>query len=286
MIRIAITILVILALGFGAAALIAHSLKRASLFFPERYPGGYWDTARLPVQPVDAWVTTPDDVDLHFWFFKSPQQPAPLLIWFHGNGGNLTYRADVASEMARRGISTLIFDYRGYGKSEGRPTEHGLYIDSLAAFDYATGELGASPHDIVLYGESLGGPYAAYAGAERGGRCVIVENSFPSLVSMARLAYPNLPFSFFVKGSLRTTDYLNDAGLPVLVMHGKRDAAIPYRLGVELYEGLTVPRTFFTSEAAGHSEIATVEGDRYYRAIEEFVHKTGMTISSSRSESQ
>lgn len=276
MIRIGVTIIVILVVGFGVLALIANSLKRASLFFPERYPGGYWDTERLPVQPVDAWVTTPDGVKLHFWVFTSPRQPVPTLLWFHGNGGNLSYRADVAAELARRGISTVLFDYRGYGRSEGKPSEHGLYIDSLAAFDYAVSVLGARPRDIVLYGESLGGPYAAYVGAERGGRGVIVENSFPSLVSMARIAYPNLPFSFFVKKSLRTTDYLNEAGLPVLVMHSKGDSMIPYRLGLEIFEALEVPRTLFTSETADHSQIPAVEGDRYYRAIEEFMKATAI----------
>ncbi|HUF18155.1 MAG TPA: alpha/beta hydrolase [Thermoanaerobaculia bacterium] len=286
MIRIGITIIVVLVLAFGVLALIANTLKRASLFFPERYPGGYWDTERLPVKPIEAWVTTSDGVKLHFWTFESPRQPAPLLIWFHGNGGNLSYRADTASELARRGISTVTFDYRGYGRSEGNPTEHGLYNDSVAAYDYAIDELGVAPRHIVLYGESLGGPYAAHVAAKRGGRGVIVENSFPSLVSMARLAYPNLPFSFFVNRSLRTTDYLNEAGVPVLVMHGKRDSIIPYRLGVELFEGLEVPRTFFTSETADHSEIAMIEGDRYYRAIEEFVAATADASGTSRSATQ
>lgn len=286
MIRITFTILVIVAVAFGVLAFIANSLKRSSLFFPERYPGGYWDTERLDVKPLEAWVTTSDGVKLHFWTFLSPRQPAPLLIWFHGNGGNLSYRADVASRLAERGISTVLFDYRGYGRSEGRATEHGLYADSLAAFEYATSELGAAPQDIALYGESLGGPYAAYVGAERGGRCIIVENSFPSLLSMARLAYPNLPFSFFVRGSLRTTDYLNKAGLPVLVMHGKRDSMIPYRLGVELFESLKVPGVFFTSETADHSEIPNVEGERYYRAIEEFVRDPAQAVVLSRSETR
>ena len=271
--RIAISILVVLVLGFAAIALIAHTLKHASLFFPERYPGGYWETARLPVKPLDAWITTSDGVDLHVWTFLSPDVNAPLLIWFHGNGGNLSYRADTASELARRGISTVLFDYRGYGRSEGKPTEHGLYKDSLAAWDYAIKELKAEPHEIILYGESLGGPYAAHVAASRGGRCVIIENSFPDLVSMARIAYPNLPFSFFVSRSMRTAHFLNEAGLPVLIMHGKRDNVIPFRLGVDLFEKLEVPKQFFVSETAGHSEIAHLEGERYFSAIMQFASR-------------
>ena len=168
MMKVLLSLIVIALVAFGVIALIAQTLKRASLFFPERYPGGYWETSRLPVKPVDAWITTSDGVDLHLWTFVSPSESAPVLIWFHGNGGNLSYRADVASELARRGVTTVTFDYRGYGRSEGKATEHGLYKDSLAAWDYAVNTLRAEPSKIVLYGESLGGPYAGHVAADAG----------------------------------------------------------------------------------------------------------------------
>jgi uncharacterized protein len=272
--RAAITLLLIAAVFIVALGFLAQALKRSSMFYPDRYPVGYWNPESFPVRPRDIEFRASDGVALHGWLVEASTADAPLLIWFHGNGGNLTARADVAAEFALRGISVFLFDYRGYGKSDGRPSENGLYRDSLAAFDVAVTQLQQDRSRIVLYGESLGGPYASYVAAERpGARCVVIENSFPSTASVARTIPGYAPFAFFVGGSLPTTKYLNRAGLPVLIMHGKRDLVIPYRLGFDLYESVDVPKRLFTSEKAGHAEIPYVERDRYYDAVIAFIRE-------------
>jgi fermentation-respiration switch protein FrsA (DUF1100 family) len=268
-----VPLLVVLLAALVGIALMAEWLKRSSLFFPDRFPIGQWNTSPLAVQPREFTFRAPNGLKLHAWYFDAAVEGAPLMIWFHGNAGNLSDRGGTASEFAARGISVLLFDYRGYGRSEGRPTEHGLYEDSLAAFDFAVSELQADRRRIVLYGESLGGPYAAHVAARRGGCCVIVENTFPSLVAMARVLYPYAPFAFFVSRSLRTADYLNEAKLPVLVMHGRRDQVIPFRLGEELYRELRVPKEMLVSEQSGHSEIPVMESARYYDTVGSFIRR-------------
>ncbi|HEY6136477.1 MAG TPA: alpha/beta hydrolase [Thermoanaerobaculia bacterium] len=255
-----------------ALFLFAQYVRRTGMFFPSRYPTGNWDAHAYAVAPEDVAFAAPDGVTLHGWLFRANGRASPLLVWFHGNGGNVTDRAPVAAELARRGIACLVFDWRGYGKSGGRPSEGKLKLDALAAYDFAAAH--AKPDDIVLYGESLGGPFAAYVATERKARCVVIENSFPSLMKLGNALYRPLPLGWFAPLALRTTAWLNAARLPVLVMHGKRDQVIPFALGKELYDGLDVPKQMFVCETAGHCEIPAVEGARYYEAVAGFVTGT------------
>jgi fermentation-respiration switch protein FrsA (DUF1100 family) len=267
MTRILIFLLILLA----AVVAFAHLLRRNGMFFPDRFPLGRWDRSAFMVVPTEHTFVTPDGVTLHAWRFDARNAGAPVMIWFHGNAGNLTDRADMAVEHAKRGISVFVFDYRGYGKSEGHPSESKLFLDSLAAFDYVR-QQGAK--SIVLYGESVGGPYAAFVAKERKGlvRAVIIENSFPSLKAIGNALYRPLPLGWTAPFALRTTTWLNEAGVPVLVMHGTRDAVIPYALGKELYDGLRVPKEMLTSHA-GHCEIPLFEPARYYDTVQRFVLK-------------
>jgi uncharacterized protein len=259
----------ILLVAIAFIALSVQLMKRSTLFFPERYPGGFWQPASFPLEPRDVWFTTADGVRLHAWHFEA-SPGAPLLIWFHGNGGNLTHRAPLAAEIALRGVSVLAFDYRGYGRSEGRPGERALYRDAEAVWEVSVNELGVPPERIIPYGESLGGPYAAWIAAERGAAAVVIENSFPSAAAVANDLYRPIPLGLFLPRSLRTLDHLRRAGRPVLVMHGRRDTVIPYRLGVAIYEGLDGPKELFTADRAGHGEIGYGEGDRYFEAVVSF----------------
>lgn len=267
MTRIAIFLLILLA----AIVAFAQLLRRSGMFFPDRFPAGRWDRSAFMVVPTEHTFVTPDGVALHAWRFDARSANAPVMIWFHGNAGNLTDRAEMAAEHARRGISVFVFDYRGYGKSEGRPSESKLFLDSLAAFDYVRKQ---GAQSIVLYGESVGGPYAAFVAKERKGlvRAVVIENSFPSLKAIGNALYRPLPLGWTAPFALRTTAWLNEAGVPVLVMHGTRDAVIPYALGKELYDGLRVPKEMLTSHA-GHCEIPLFEPARYYDTVTRFVLK-------------
>lgn len=261
--RSAALVVVLLLIGLYA---FAHYARRASMFFPERFPSGEWQNGG-----EDHFIVTPDGVKLHAWLFRARDPGAPLMIWFHGNAGNITSRAPTASMLAQRGVSILTFDWRGYGKSEGRPTERSLYRDALAAYDYATQTLGAKRESIALYGESLGGPYAAYVAQQRGARCVVIENSFPSLLDLGNTLYAPIPLGWTAPQAMATRRWLNEAGVPVLVMHGTQDQVIPFALGKRLYDELRVPKEMLISEIAGHCEIATAESQRYYDTVSRFI---------------
>ncbi|PYQ52854.1 MAG: alpha/beta hydrolase [Acidobacteria bacterium] len=245
--------------------LYAQLVRRTTMFYPSKFPEGTWNTSQLPVQPEDVEFKSSDGVRLHGWFFHTGE---PTVIFFHGNAGNITERGPICAGLAKRGVSVFVFDWRGYGKSDGSPSESGLFRDALAAYDYVRARTNG---DIVPYGESLGGPYAAYVAAHRKVRCVIIENSFPSLAAIGNVLYRPLPLGLTAPFSLMTTRWLNQAGVPVLVMHGKRDQVIPFQLGMDLYNGLKVPKEFLTCETAGHCEIANVEPERVYETITRFV---------------
>jgi hypothetical protein len=282
-------ILVFLAVLLLAVFAFAQLLRRTGMFFPDRYPTGRWDAQQFMVVPSEHTFTADDGVKLHGWWFETSVPNAPVMIWFHGNAGNLTDRADMAVEHAKRGMAVFVFDYRGFGRSEGSPSEAKIYRDSLAAFDYVRTRSTAATaprnrgteapkhptRPIVLYGESIGGPYAAYVAKERKGvRCVILENSFPSLKDLGNALYHPLPLGWTAPFAMRTTAWLNQAGVPVLVMHGTRDGVIPYALGKKLYDGLRVPKEMLTSHA-GHCEIPLFDANRYYESVTRFVKTAG-----------
>ena len=256
---------------FTAIYLFALYLRKTGMFFPDVYPTGRWDLNAWMVAPSDHWPKTSDGVKLHAWLFKATNPDAPVIVWCHGNGGNLTDRAEMAVELAKRGVSVFLFDWRGYGRSEGRASESGLFYDALAAYDYVQA-LGAKK--IVMYGESLGGPFAAWVAKERKVQAVIIENSFPSLRDFGNALYRPLPLGWTAPFALRTTKWLNDARVPVLVMHGTRDAVIPYALGKKLYDGLDVPKEMLTSDA-GHCEIPLFDAKRYYDTVIRFIKEAG-----------
>ena len=265
---LAIAVIAVVALAAGLY-FFAQYVRRGSMFFPLKYPEGFWDTSVLPIKPEEHWFRSTDGVRLNAWLFRARDPNAPLLIYFHGNGGNIGERGPIASILAAHGVSVFLFDWRGYGKSEGTPTEQSLFHDTLAAYDYAKQLVPASK--ISVYGESLGGPYAAYAAKERGAHAVVIENSFASLAEMGNALYAPIPLGWTAPGALTTARWLNKAGAPVLVMHGKPDQVIPYSLGQSLYNQLRVPKEMLTSETAGHCELANAERERYYEAVTRFV---------------
>jgi alpha-beta hydrolase superfamily lysophospholipase len=263
-------VLVFLLVLLVAILAFAQYLRRTGMFFPDKYPTGRWDVNDWLVTPTEHFFETSDQVRLHAWWFHAVDRNAPVLIWFHGNAGNLTDRAEMCAELAKRGISVFIFDFRGFGRSEGRASESRIFRDSLAAYDYVRTH---TQNDIVLYGESIGGPYAAYVAKERKNlRAVVLENSFPSLKDLGNAIYKPLPLGWTAPFAMRTTAWLNDAGVPVLVMHGQRDQVIPYALGCKLFDGLRVPKEMMTSHA-GHCEIPLFEAERYYATVTRFIRK-------------
>ena len=259
--RIGIYLTVIVILAY----LFAQYVRHTSMFFPSR--DGDWS-----IRDGHQEVSFPSrgGVRLQGWLYRASDPGAPFVVWCPGNAGNILDRAPTAAELARRGLTVLIFDWRGFGKSEGHPTEDALYDDALAAYDYAVHSLGATPRSIIAYGESLGGPYAAYMAKERKVHRVIIENSFPSLMALGNAIYRPVPLGVFAPGAQTTLRWLNAAGVPVLVLHSRADQVIPFVLGQQLYDGLRVPKEMVVSDTAAHCEMPSTEPEKYYPAVVRF----------------
>ena len=267
MTRVLVPIVILILLGFG----MAEWMRRQSLFYPERHPAGEWDTRSFPLQPEDVTFSSADGTELHGWLFRSASDgDSPLVVFFHGNGGNLTYRAGPAIALAEAGLDVFVFDYRGYGRSRGHPTESSLYDDSLAAWDFMR-ERHRGP--MLAYGESLGGPYAAFVASRREACAVIADSTFPSIRAVAREVYRPIPVHWLLRPGLQTSRFLQRASVPVLVMHSLDDEVIPFRLGQELHDTIEGPRRMYQARSAQHAAIFWSSPDEYVRTIRDFAEE-------------
>ncbi|HLM57911.1 MAG TPA: alpha/beta hydrolase [Pyrinomonadaceae bacterium] len=266
-----ILLLIFVPLGF----FLLRRFEASATFHPERGAwGGSW---KAPSGAEDVWFETADGVKLHGWFFRGEGQPAATVIYFHGNGGNLSYCGWVGAELSRRGFDVLLFDYRGYGRSEGTPAdERGLYADADAAYDFVTKERGADPERVVLYGQSLGTAAAADVAARKNCGALILESGLSSAAEMAGVVFPWLPG--FVRGltknKLDTKGKLQSISCPVLVAHGSRDEVIPVSQGRALYDAAREPKRLQIIEGAGHNDLSNVGGEKYIDSLAEFVRQS------------
>ncbi len=247
-------------------------LDRYFIFFPER--GITATPAGLGLEFEDVFFSASDGVTLHGWYV--PADGDLTLLWFHGNAGNIAGRLEHLA-MAHRllGVNVFIFDYRGYGLSEGSVSEAGTYLDAAAAVDYLVDQRSIDTgRQLVLYGHSLGGSVAVEMAGRYPTRGLIVESTFTSIRGMAKILYPYLP-SGVVTSFLRTRyDSLSKipgARAPVMVVHGDSDETVPMAEGKRLYEAATHPKRFHTVVGAGHNDVYAVGGERYFEAIRRFI---------------
>jgi hypothetical protein len=188
----------------------------------------------------EIWITTADRVDLHGWYVAAPAG-APALLLCHGNAGNISHRLDWLETFCRMGFAMLLFDYRGYGRSSGAPTEQGTYLDAQAAWDYLTNTKGFSPRSIVIVGESLGGPIAAHLAKDVAPGALILVSTFTSAPNLARDLYWYLPVRLLARFQYPTAAFVAAVQAPTLVIHSRDDETIPFLHGEELQRRASGP---------------------------------------------
>jgi fermentation-respiration switch protein FrsA (DUF1100 family) len=172
----------------------------------------------------------------------------------------------------RLGVSVLLFDYRGYGRSEGSPDEQGTYRDARAAYRYAVEVSHVPPQDLVLFGESLGAAVAVQVALERPVGALVLESAFTSIPDMARAAYPFLPpVGPLIRTRYDTLAKVPRLTLPLLVLHGERDDIVPIEQGRRVFEAAGRPKRFFAIPGAGHNDTYDTGGGAYWRALGEFL---------------
>lgn len=236
------------------------------LFYPSKYPEGNWTPANLEYE--DCWFESADGVKLHGWHCPHEKPRAALLI-SQGNAGNLSYWDDLLRfAHDKLGVSSFIYDYRGYGRSAGKPTVPGVLLDARAARTEFAKREGIDPRSIVLFGRSLGGAVSIDLAAEEGARGLIVESTFTSLRDVAGGHYPPALVNLLVPDALNSASRIARHRGPLLLSHGTDDSIVPLVQGERLFAAANDPKQFVSIPGGDHNDPQTSE---YYRAFEKFI---------------
>jgi len=259
----------LLAVALAAAAALAlfvRAIQARFAFFPS---AGELETpadAGAPFEP--STIRTRDGERLHGWFLPHPHARA-LVVYFHGNGGNLSVWLPILAGIHRQGYAVRAFDYRGYGLSTGHPSERGLYVDVDAALEWASA--GDSRMPVIYWGRSLGTAMAAYAATRRRPDGLVLEAGFPDARSLVRGSAPRALLALFSSYRFPTASYVRRAGCPVLVMHGDGDRVIPFAVGRALFDAIPDPKRFVQIRGGDHNDAAPADADAYWSAVRAFV---------------
>lgn len=231
----------------------------------------------------------PDGTRLVGWY-GAPAAGRGTVLVCHGNAGNLADRGEYAAMLLDRGLGVFLFDYRGYGRSEGRPSEEGLYADAAAAFDTLAARLGAAPgitaapgvaagggvrppEPIVVLGRSLGAAVAVELAHRRPVAGLILEGGFPSAPRLGRAMFPLLPLALLMRNRFDAASRIEGLPCPLLFFHGDRDTIVPIAMGRALFDRAREPKSFVTVPGAGHNDLPWVGGKAYLDRLEGFVNR-------------
>ncbi len=258
----AILVLVVLAVTLWT------QLERRFIFFPSSDIVSTPDDVGLAYE--DVFFTTSDGLRLHAWFV--PGTTDITLLWFHGNGGNISHRTDdLAMFRHRLGMNLMIIDYRGYGRSDGKPSEQGTYRDARAALRYLEGMPGVSPERIVYFGRSLGAAVAVELAVDRPPLALVLVSPFASIGDMARIAFPRLPVGWLVRNKYNSLARVAKIQRPLLILHGDRDETVPISQGEKLFAAANPPKRFQVLLGTGHNDSLAGGETDHWEVLEEFL---------------
>jgi len=236
------------------------------VYQPIRFPDGNWQPPELEFE--DAWFTAEDGTSLHGWFIPH-KNPRAVVLFAHGNAGNLSHRAETLKILNdRHQLSVMIFDYRGFGRSEGTPSEQGLLQDARAARNWLSQRTGVTEKEIVLLGRSLGGGVMVELASRDGARGLALASTFTSLPDVARHALPLVPARLLMTNRFNSLSKIENYHGPLLQSHGDQDSLIPYRLAKRLFKAANEPKRFITIEGGDHNSL---QSEEYRVAFDEFI---------------
>lgn len=265
--------------GIGGAALAGvllmgllstgwDSLVESQIFFPDKgleaLPGDY------SLAFEDQWINTSDGQRIHAWWIPAPDAKT-VMLFCHGNAGNISHRLDNLARLHKLGLSVLIFDYRGYGRSSGSISEKGMYLDVEAAYEAAARRAQDSGARLVVFGRSLGGVAACRVGGRPDMAGLILESTFPNLGAMAKLHFPLPGLEGKLSRRFCAESDIKNVTAPILFFHGDRDGIVPHELGRRLYRAASDPKEFVTLKGAGHNDTYLAAGQPYWQKIKDFI---------------
>jgi len=244
-------------------------LDQLFVYYPAPWQDRDWrSVSGLPLE--DIWFSSSEGTKLFGWYVEAAAH-RPVLLWCHGNAGNIIHRLENLRYLFQKGLSVFVFDYRGYGRSQSiRPSEEGLYEDALGAYDYLTRQRMIRPDRIVLFGRSLGAAVAAEVAVQKPAAGLILESAFPSVEAVAKYHYGGLPMHWLLGAEYRLIDRLPQLSLPKLIVHGDQDDIIPLELGRQVFDAAKAPKSFYTVKGADHNNTYHVGGTAYFNRFTAF----------------
>jgi fermentation-respiration switch protein FrsA (DUF1100 family) len=221
----------------------------------------------------DHWLTLPEGTRIHAWYLPHPDPEAGAVLLSHGNGGNLSHRGGLIRLLQRfLGRSVLVYDYPGYGRSDGRPTEAGCYAAGDAAYHFLVSDRRIPPHRVVLYGESLGGGVAIDQASRLEHEALILLFTFTTLPRAAKWHFPFLPCETLMHNRFDNLSKIGRCRQPVLIAHSPKDRVVPYAHSQELYQAAHEPKQFLPLGDWGHD---TPMEPWFFEALRQFLARGG-----------
>lgn len=265
--------LILLGLAVVFAVVYVKGFERRNIFFPTKeidyLPGEFG------LNYEDVYFSTSDGLKLNGWFMPA-KDPRATLLFCHGNAGNISHRLEVVELFNKLDLNVFIFDYRGYGKSPGRPSEKGTYLDALAAYNYLVSRKDVDKDRILAYGKSLGGAVAIELATKVEVCAAIVESTFTSTIDMGKEIYPFLPLKFIVTMDYDAISKIGRIAAPKLIIHSKDDEVVPLYMGQRLFQAASEPKEFYQMHMGGHNEALFMAKDEFRKRIDEFLNKYGI----------
>ena len=252
-------------------------IEKGLIFHPDKGNDSITPDA-YGIEYDDVTFRTEDGLNLHGWFVpgkkSSPDEDLHTLLWFHGNAGNINHRlGNIKMLHERVQVNVFIIDYRQYGRSEGKISEKGTYIDARAALAHLHSQKEINQEKIIFFGRSLGSAVAVELALKEKCRALILETPFTSILEMGKKLYPFLPVSLLLKTKYDSLSKIRNIKVPILIMHGDKDDLVPFEHGKRLYDMANEPKEFYTIPGAGHNDTHIVGGDEYFDVIRNFVKK-------------
>ena len=256
-----ITLASFMLLGYLAIAATLYIFQPRFVYYPARELDTSPQSIGLDFESVH--IHTADGIRLHAWLV--PARPARgHVLFLHGNAGNISHRIQTLRIFNQLGLTTLIIDYRGYGLSDGEPTESGTYQDAEAAWRFLTEQRGVSAEDIVVIGRSLGGAVAIWLATQHRAAGLVVESSFTSVAELSKRFYPYLPTSLLVRIRYPSLARIKQLECPVLIVHSPEDDIVPYAHGKRLFQAAREPKRFVS--ISGEHNYGFLQDERRYVA--------------------
>lgn len=262
-----IRVLIIIAVVYVAIIALLYIFQSSFVYYPERTFMG--DPSRIGLEYETVYFEASDGVELSGWFIPN-ENDRGVILFCHGNAGNISHRLDSIEIFHQLGLEIFIFDYRGYGQSEGNPSEQGTYRDAEAAWRYLIEQRQVNPNEIIIFGRSLGGGVASWLAQSYQPGALILESTFLSLPDIAATIYPYFPVRLLLRFEYDTGEHLRSVNCPVLIVHSRDDEIMPFTQGWQLFEMAKEPKEFL--EISGTHNGGFITSGKYYESgMNEFI---------------